>query len=200
MKYKTQAIIESAAFAILIVIIIFLFAVILSSCSTASKCDKAQRKYELAAYKYGCPWKITDSVTITKTVTITKDTTVYVTIAGDTVRDTIRLSVPGINTPHSLIRTRYAISDAWIENSLLRHTLEQVKQDIQFVLKDVIRASAAVKVTTTKVPYPVEVKVEKQLSKLQRFGLWSGVIAWLLTILYVLYRFRKAITFRGWFG
>lgn len=196
MKYKTQAIIESAAFAILIVIIIFLFAVILSSCSTVSKCDKAQRKYELAAYKYGCPWKITDSVTITKTVTIIKDTTVYVTIAGDTVRDTIRLSVPGINTPHSLIRTRYAISDAWIENSLLRHTLEQINTNVPVTIAGAIRASAADKVTVIRVPELIRVPIKAFFVFLQ----WSGGILWGLAITFALFQLIRKLLLPHLFG
>jgi hypothetical protein len=164
------------------------------------KCAKAQKRYELAAYKLGCPWQIFDSIIIRETRETVRDTTIYITLQGESEHDTILLPVPGINTPVSLLSTRYAISRAWIENSLLMHTLEQKQVDIQATIKGAIHSSVSTEAKTVRVPYPVEVRVEKQLSKLQRFGLWSGGGAWLLAILYALYKFRKGITFPRWFG
>lgn len=173
----------------------------LLSCSTPEqvqqrKCEKAQKKYELKAFKLGCPWQIYDSVVITKQTTVYRDTTVYVHIPGELVHDSIKVPyIAQFSTPINILTTKYAISKAWIENSLLRHTLTQIQSNVPTTIPGAIQITTATKEKIVKVPYPVERRVQKELNWIQRFGLWSGGVAWLLLILYSLYRFRKAITF-----
>jgi len=179
-------------------LLLMLAVLLLASCSTPEqiqnrKCAKAQKAYELKAYKLGCPWQISDSVIITKTVTEIRDTTIYFQIPGELVHDSILLPVPGINTPVNTILTKYAISKAWIENSQLKHTLQQVKSDISQIIQGLNVNTMAMKERVIKVPYPVEKKVEKELNWLQKFGLWSGGTAWLGLILFALFKFRKIL-------
>lgn len=180
----------------LIIAVLMLF-----SCSTPEqiqqrKCEKAQKAYELKAYKLGCPWKIYDSVLVTKTVTDYRDTTIFVKLPGDTVYDSIPVPYAlDFSTPVNTLETKYAISKAWIQNSLLKHTLVQKQSNIPATLPGAIQTTTAVKERIIKVPYPVDRKVEKNLSWIQKFGLWSGGLAWLFIVMYAIYRFRKAVTF-----
>ena len=186
----------------LLCIIVLLFA----SCQTSEKfrdrkCAKAQRNYELAAYKYDCPWQILDSIIVRETTEIVRDTTIYVHIPGEIVHDSVLVAVAdSISSPVSILKTKYAISRAWIENSQLKHTLEQVKSDIQQVIQGINKETVTLKQKTIRVPYPVEKPVKHSLNKFEKFLLWSGVIGWVLAITFVVFRLSKFLTFRTWFG
>jgi hypothetical protein len=185
---------------------LYLAVLLLTSCQTSEKfrdrkCAKAQRNYELAAYKYGCPWQILDSIIVRETKEIIRDTTIYVHIPGEIVHDSVLVAVAdSISTPVSILRTKYAISKAWIENSQLKHTLEQVKSDIQQVIQGINKETVTLKQKTIRVPYPVEKPVKHSLNKFEKFLLWSGVIGWVLAITFVVFRLSKFLTFRSWFG
>jgi len=171
---------------------------LLSSCSVQKrmdrKCAKAQKAYELKAYKLGCPWQIYDSVIVNKLVTVYRDTTVFVKVPGETVHDSI--SVPYIaqfSTPVNVLETKYALSKAWIENSLLRHTLIQKQSNIPTTLPGVIQTTTATKEKIIKVPYFVDRPTKMPLSWIEKTMIWSGATAWVLLVLFVLYRFRRLI-------
>jgi hypothetical protein len=184
---------------------LYLAVLLLTSCQTTQKfrdrkCAKAQCIYELAAYKYGCPWQILDSIIVRETKEIVRDTTIYVRIPGEIVHDSVLVAVAdSITTPVSILRTKYAISRAWIENSQLKHTLEQVKSDIQQVIQGINKETVTLKQKTIRVPYPVEKPVKHSLNKFEKFLLWSGGIAWLLAITFVIFRTRRSLTFRNLF-
>jgi len=185
---------------------LYLAVLLLTSCQTSEKfldhkCAKAQRNYELAAYKYGCPWKILDSIIVRETTEIVRDTTIYVHIPGEIVHDSVLVAVAdSITTPVSILRTKYAISRAWIENSQLKHTLEQVKSDIQQVIQGINKETVTLKQKTIRVPYPVEKPVKHLLNKFKKFLLWSRVIGWVPAITLALFRVRRFLTFRNWFS
>jgi hypothetical protein len=89
------------------------------------------------------------------------------------------------------LNTKYAISKAWIENSLLKHTLEQVKSDIGQTVKGINKETLTNKEKIIRVPYLVEKPVKIPLSWWQKFFLWSGGIGWVVVVLSVIYLFRK---------
>ena len=186
----------------LLYIIVLLFA----SCQTSEKfrdrkCAKAQRNYELAAYKYGCPWQILDSIIVRETTEIVRDTTIYVHIPSEIVHDSVLVAVAdSITTPVSILRTKFAISKAWIENSQLKHTLEQVKSDIQQVIQGLNKETVTLKQKTIRVAYPVEKLVKHSLNIFEKLLLWSGGLAWVLAIALALFRVRRFLTFRNWFS
>jgi hypothetical protein len=124
-----------------------------------------------------------------------------VRIPGEIVHDSVLVAVAdSISTPVSILRTKYAISKAWIENSQLKHTLEQVKSDIQQVIQDINKETVTLKQKTIRVPCPVEKLVKHSLNIFEKFLLWSGGIAWVLAIALALFRVRKFLTFRNWFS
>jgi hypothetical protein len=186
--------------------LLYITVLLLTSCQTSEKfhdrkCAKAQRNYELAAYKYGCPWQVLDSIIVMETKEIMRDTTIYVRIPGEIVQDSVLVAVAdSITTPVSILKTKYAISRAWIENSQLKHTLEQVKSDIQQVIQGINKETVTLKQKTIRVPYPVEKPVKHSLNRFEKFLLWSGGIAWILAIVFALSSLRKLLTFRTWFG
>ena len=165
------------------------------------KCAKARHKYELAAYKYGCPWQTMDSTFVQETKEIVRDTTIYVRIPGEIVHDSILVAVAdSITTPVSVLKTKYAISRAWIENNRLKHTLEQVKSDIQQVLQGINKETVTLKQKTIRVPYQVEKLVKHSLNMFEKFLLWSGGIAWGLVIAFAIFKLKRFLSFRMWFG
>jgi hypothetical protein len=186
--------------------LLYITVLLFASCQTSEKfrdrkCAKAQRNYELAAYKYGCPWQILDSTIVRETKEIVRDTTIYVRIPGEIVHDSVLVAVAdSITTPVSILRTKYAISRAWIENSQLKHTLEQVKSDIQQVIQGINKETVTLKQKTIRVPYPVEKLVKHSLNKFEKFLLWSGGIGWVLAITFAVLRLRTFLTSRAWFG
>jgi hypothetical protein len=142
-----------------------------------------------------------DSIIVRETKEIVRDTTIYVRIPGEIVHDSVLVAVAdSISSPVSILKTKYAISRAWIENSQLKHTLEQVKTDFQQVIQGINKETVTLKQKTIRVPYPVEKLVKHSLNKFEKFLLWSGGIAWILAIVFALSRLRKLLTFRSWFG
>lgn len=186
--------------------LLYITVLLFTSCQTSEKfhyrkCAKAQRNYELAAYKYGCPWQILDSILVRETKEIVRDTTIYVHIPGEIVHDSVLVAVAdSITTPVSILRTKYAISKAWIENSQLKHNLEQVKSDIQQVIQGINKETVTLKQKTIRVPYPVEKPVKHSLNRFEKFLLWSGVIGWVLAITFAIFRLRRFLYFRNWFS
>jgi hypothetical protein len=181
-------------------------ALLLNSCVAPDKirdrkCAKAQRNYELATYKYGCPWQIMDSAIVRETKEIVRDTTIYVRIPGEIRHDSILVAVAdSISTPVSILKTKYSISKAWIENNQLKHTLEQVKSDIQQVIQGINKETVTLEQKTIRVPYPVEKLVKHSLNRFEKFLLWSGGIAWGLVIALVIFKLKRFLSLRMWFG
>jgi len=166
------------------------------SCQSAQhmadrKCMKAQLNYELVSYKYGCPWPISNNSFVQKTKEIIRDTTIYVYIPGEIVHDSVLVVVAdSISTPISVLKTKYAISRAWIANNLLQHTLVQVKSEIKQVIQGINKETVTQTQETIKVPYPVEKPVNKPLNILEKILLWSGVIAWVLVTAFAIFKLR----------
>jgi len=130
-----------------------------------------------------------------------RDSLIYVHIPGETVHDSVLVPISdSISTTVSILNTKYAISKAWIENSQLKHTLEQVKSDIGQIIQGTNKETIINNRKYIGVPVPFEKIVKEPLSKLQNFLLWSGLVAWGLAIAWVIYRFRKFLSFRKWFG
>ena len=83
----------------------------------------------------------------------------------------------------SRLFTKYAISLAWIENSLLRHTLQQIDTNVPITIKGAIQTSAANKTVTIRVPVMVSVPIKG----FYNFLIWSGGIIWAGAILFALF-------------
>jgi len=183
-----------------------LLLILLSACSTpeeiqSRKCTKALKHFEKVSFQLGCPWNGLDSSVSQKTTIMYRDSLIYVHIPGETVHDSVLVPISdSISTTVSILNTKYAISKAWIENSQLKHTLEQVKSDIGQIIQGTNKETIINNRKYIGVPVPFEKIVKEPLSKLQNFLLWSGLVAWGLAIAWVIYRFRKFLSFRKWFG
>lgn len=166
-----------------------------TSCITQNridrKCRKAKMKYDLAATKWGCP-TVQDS-TIVQSQVIIKDTTIYVPIPGQTVRDSIPVIITKglMNSPVSKLETTYSLSKAWVENGILKHTLDQRPSTIPVILPGAIHTSTSNTVQTIKVPYYVDRPISKPLQWWQKLLIWSGVIVWWVVGLYIVKKFYK---------
>lgn len=80
---------------------------------------------------------IRDSI-ITNTVTQFRDTTLYVTIKGDTIINTILLR-QDLTTDKSILSTDLARSVAWVEMGRLQHVLYQNDTIVPITIKNAIR-------------------------------------------------------------
>jgi len=183
-----------------------LLAILFTSCLTPDqvrdrKCAKVQLNYELSSLKNGCSFQMMDSSTMKETKEIIRDTIIYVNIPGEIVHDSMIVSVTdNITTPVSILKTKYAISRAWIENSRLKHSLEQVNSDIQQVVQGINRETVTIQQKTIRVPYPVVKLVKHSLNKFEKLFLWTGVIAWFSAVAFGIYKFRKLLAFRNRFS
>ena len=127
-----------------------------------------------------------------------RDSLIFVQIPGVTVHDSVMVPIADtISTTVSILNTKYAISKAWIENSQLKHTLEQVKSDIGQNVKGINKESITNKEKIIKVPYLVEKPVKIPLSWWQKFFLWSGVIAWVVVVALVVYLAKRFLSLRN---
>ncbi|MFZ4548952.1 MAG: hypothetical protein ACOYN4_15995 [Bacteroidales bacterium] len=175
---------------------ISIFLILVSACSTpeeiqSRKCTKALKHFEKVSFEQGCPWGGLDSTVSQKTTIMYRDSLIYVHIPGETVSDTIIIPIAdSISTTVSILNTKYAISKAWIENSLLKHTLEQVKSDIGQTVKGLNKETLINKEKIIRIPYLVEKPVKIPLSWWQKFFLWSGVIAWGLLVTVIIIKIR----------
>jgi hypothetical protein len=165
-----------------------LILIVFTSCSTSDKvtrkCHKAKIKYEMAAAKWGCP-TIKDS-TIVQSQIIIKDTTIYVPVLSQTVHDSIPVLINNglINTPISTLETTYSRSKAWVENGILKHTLNQRPSTIPVILPGALHTSTSITVQTIKVPYYIERPISMPLHWWQKLFIYTGISIWLVVILY----------------
>ena len=148
-------------------------------------------KYDLASAKWGCPQHL-DS-TVVQSQVIIKDTTIYVPVPGQSVHDSIPVIITKglMNSPVSKLETTYSLSKAWVEDGLLKHTLEQKASSIVATIPGAIHTTTSNTVQTIKVPYYIDRPVQKPLSWWQKLFIWSGAIAWFAAGLYILIRFYK---------
>ena len=183
---------------------ISLLLILLSACSTPEeiqtrKCTKALKHFEKISFEQGCPWGGLDSSTSQKITIMYRDSLIFVQIPGVTVHDSVMVPVAdSISTTVSILNTKYAISKAWIENSLLMHTLEQVKSDIGQTVKGINKETLTNTEKIIKVPYLVEKPVKIPLSWWQKFFLWSGGIAWVVVVALVVYLAKRFLSLRNW--
>jgi len=176
----------------LFLLLSFLF---FTSCITQNridrKCRKAKLNYEIANTKWGCQ-KDRDS-TFTQSQVIIKDTTIFVPVPGQAFHDSIPLIITKglMNSPVSLLETTYSRSRAWVENGILKHTLDQRPSTIPVILPGAIHTSTSNTMQTIKVPYYVVRPIAKPLLWWQKLFVWSGVIAWWVLVLYIVIKFYK---------
>ena len=181
---------------------ISLLLILLSACSTPEeiqtrKCTKALKHFEKVSFEQGCPWGGFDSSVSQKTIIMYRDSLIYVHIPGEIVHDSVLVPVAdSISTEVSILSTKYAISKAWIQNSRLQHTLEQVKTDIEKSVKGLNKEIYINKEKIIRVPFLVEKPVKIPLSWWQKFFLWSGGVAWVVVVACVVYSFRKFLIVR----
>ena len=181
---------------------ISLLLILLSACSTQEeiqtrKCTKALKHFEKVSFEQGCPWNGFDSSVSQKTIIMYRDSLIYVHIPGEIVHDSVLVPVAdSISTEVSILSTKYAISKAWIQNSRLQHTLEQVKTDIEKSVKGLNKEIYINKEKIIRVPFLVEKPVKIPLSWWQKFFLWSGGVAWVVVVACVVYSFRKFLIVR----
>jgi hypothetical protein len=176
-------------FRFLVLCLVLLVYLALSSCST-SRQHRRQSRCEKAFYKYGCDWAVPDTVTQTDFVLKLKDTTIFVRIEGDTRYDSIPVPV-NISTPVNILKTRYAVSQAWIEKGVLHHELQQLQSEIASTIPNAISSATLHSVRTLKIPFPQEVPVKMPLSWLEKVLMYSGAAAWFILLFLLFLRFRK---------
>lgn len=162
----------------------------------ARKCAKAERKFALAQWKYGCNIPLlVDSVFIHSTTTIFRDTTIFVTIEGDTVKITIR----AVEGKKSELKTKYAVSVCWVENDSLHHELRQIESNIPATIPGAIQITHDSIRVEVPVPYPVDRPVPMKLNWIQQLYFVTGKITWAIVVLYLLYRAIKLAIKLKWF-
>ncbi len=122
---------------------ILLIAILLASCSTTTKTERAENRRQAKCTKYGCNQGVSDSIMIVReTKIITRDTTIYDTIQGETKINDVPVVVDNkglINSEKSTLTTSLAISTAWVENGILHHELIQKDSILAVKLIDAIR-------------------------------------------------------------
>ena len=155
-------------------------------------CEKAQRSYELASYKYGCGFAFSDTSTNFNTVEIIRDTTIFIPIPGEIRYDSILIpSTTILNTKVSFLETAYAISKAWIENNLLMHVLEQKKSSIPTLIPGALHDNTTIIIKKISVPYPVEKRIKVPLNWFQITFMISGGVFWLCVLLVLAIKIRR---------
>ena len=172
-------------------ILIILFSGILSCKSPEMiqerKCQKAQLKYERAAYKWGCLLvQNSDTITDTQTIQQKRDTTIYIYIAGDTVSkiDTVIKTEGIINTPENRIDTKYAYSVSYVKDSKLYHILVQKEAVISKTIKDAIQNNIKIEYKTI---VREVVKKTNYLTQWQIGQMWLGRLMLVILVLVIAY-------------
>ncbi len=150
----------------------------LSSCTTLKKCNN----------KF--PPQIKE-ITIRTDTVIYRDTTIYVTIKGETVykTDTVFIDRGGlIQSGVSFLNTKYATSKAYVKDSRLFHTLNQIKDSIPAT----IIGGKFESVTLSKEQVKT-VMVERKLSIIQQVQIWAGRLFFISLLIFIgMFIFRKA--------
>lgn len=133
-----------------------------------------------------------DSIRIEYIETLRIDTvTVEIPLPAESSSQIVRDS-----TSH--LETSLALSDAWINpDGTLGHSIrnkpESLKSDIPVAVKDSHSNNSAIKTKEIPVPYPVEKKVEKELSAWQKFRLNSFWVLLTTLLASLIYIFRKPL-------
>ena len=132
--------------------------------------------------------------TITVTNTVVRDTTIYIPIPGERVHDSIKVPYfAQFSTPKNVLETKHALSTAWIENSLLQHTLIQKQSNMPATIPGAIRERTVTVEKQTKVPYPVEKIVKAPLNWFQKFLMYTGGLTWMAAIGFALFKIRRLV-------
>ncbi len=154
-------------------IVLLVIIMMIASCATANKMSNVWQHFR-------------DSDRV-----VTRGETVFI-------NDTINVPVPQqdrsskTKEDYSHLETDFAESDASVDSTgTLHHTLKNKKRDVPVPTKTPVqyRDSIVYKEIQVPVPYPVEVKVERDLTwwqKTQMIGFW-------IAILLIMLRYRKAI-------
>jgi hypothetical protein len=150
-------------------------ALLMSGCVTQKRCEQ----------KFPQQIITIDSV-ITKTETIYRDTTIFIELPGDTIRDTVEVTVKeGIaNSRPSIHETDLAWSMAQVVNGFLRHELIQKDSTLARVIENAIRESAT---TTEKNKIQTRIVEKNYITGWQWFQIWLGRMLMALAAMFVGY-------------
>jgi len=96
-----------------------------------------------------------------------------------------------MNNPVSSLETTYSLSKAWVENGILKHTLDQIPSSLPVILPGAIHTSTSSTVQTIKVPYYVDRSISKPLHWWQKLFIWTGITTWVVGVGYVAFRITK---------
>ncbi len=142
---------------------------------SARKCAKAEMKYELASYKWGCPLLTgSDTNTNTHQESSKHDTTILVPVPGDTVHDadTVYVGKNGlVNTSKNRLDTQYAWSMAWVNNGILFHSLYQKPSEIAVTIRDAIQTNSFIETKTITKTITIRTN---NLTQWQIGQMWAG--------------------------
>jgi hypothetical protein len=149
------------------------FALLLSGCVTQKRCDQ---KFP--------PQLITSDSVITNTITIYRDTTIYVYLPGDTVYDTVHVTIEnGIaNSRPSIHETDLAWSKAQVVDGRLIHELIQKDSVLARVIENAIRESAT---TTDRNRIKTEIIEKNYVTGWQWFQIWMGRLFGIILLLFI---------------
>jgi hypothetical protein len=155
------------------------------------KCDKAQLKYEKAAYRWGCPMvQQSDTVFQQMIIRETHDTTIFVRIAADTVFaiDTVTIKDGIASSDKSRLDTQYAFSIAYVHDSKLYHNLFQKESEIASTIKDAIQNNSKVeyKYITNTVT-----KTTNVITHWQWVQIWMGRILMVMLLIVIVFTVIK---------
>jgi hypothetical protein len=150
-------------------------ALLMSGCVTQKRCEQ---KFP--------PQIITIDSVITKTETIYRDTTIFIELPGDTIRDTVEVTVKeGIaNSRPSIHETDLAWSMAQVVNGFLQHELIQKDSTLARVIENAIRESAT---TTDKTKLVTKIVEKNYITSWQWFQIWLGRLLMALAAMFVGY-------------
>jgi len=161
------------------------------SCRSPEKmCNKAQLKYEKAAYRWGCPLVVQSDTIYTQMIIRERhDTTIFMRVPADTVRSVDTVLVPDglAESDKSRLDTKYAFSIAYVHGSQLYHNLFQKESVITSTIKDAIQSSTNVEYKYIK--QTVKEKIN-YVTGWQWFQIWAGRILFLCLIAWVLFKLK----------
>lgn len=158
-----------------IIIFLVLVTAMLPGCITQKRCSRLFPASEIK----------TDSVNIQKTVVL-RDTTVFVSIAPDTVIITEKMPVSVPNIAPVTAENNLSVAKAWIENSVLRVILFNKPGKIAFTLQNKSTAETQYRIKT-------EIKTVKQpyIPQIYKTALWIVIWQLIMIVGFVVYKFLE---------
>ncbi len=149
---------------------------------SAKKCAKAKAKYEVAAFKFGCPLETgVDTLRITNTIIISHDTTFYIPIPGEVRHDTLTVTITNgvVNSAMSRLDVTYAYATAQVRGGILYLNIYQRETVIAKTIKDAIQSNSRVDYQTITKTVS---ETTNHIKPFQWFQIWCGRIFLLIII------------------